>query len=228
MNRTLFLCVFLSLGLGALYSQSTSKGSPSKGSLNNAAKLPYRGEAYRYFSPLSYYILRRGFVHHKVRNTILQAYQSCHEAMPERKFRLMECSKRKGGEMKPHRTHQNGMSVDFMTPLKKKGKTFQALDHLGIWHYLLTFNSNAQWRLNRKVQIDYEAMARHILAIADAAKANGLKIKKVIFKVELQPALFKGTYGKKLKRKGIYFVRKLSPLIDNLHDDHYHIDFASR
>ncbi|MEL7530219.1 MAG: penicillin-insensitive murein endopeptidase [Bacteroidota bacterium] len=221
---SLYLLLLFPLSLSQ--AQSISKGTPGNGSLKNAAKLPYKGIGYRYFSPLSYYVLQRGFVHEKVRKTIQQAYQSCHEAMPERKFRLMECSKRKGGPMKPHRTHQNGMSVDFMTPLQKQGKAFQALDRLGIWHYLLTFDSKAQWRINRKVKIDYETMARHILAVADAAKQQGLKIKKVIFKVELQPALFQGFYGKKLKRRGIYFVRKLSPLIDNLHDDHYHIDFA--
>ena len=222
------LCSLLLFVTQCSYSQSISKGSPGNGSLQNAAKLPYKGPGYRYFSPLSYYVLQRGFVHEKVRKTVQQAYKSCHESMPERKFRLMECSKRKGGPMKPHRTHQNGMSVDFMTPLQKKGKAFQMLDRMGIWHYLLTFNSKAQWRIYRKVKIDYEAMARHILALDQAAKKQGLKIKKVIFKVELQPALFKGYYGKKLKRRGIYFVRKLSPLIDNLHDDHYHIDFVEK
>lgn len=227
MIRIIFLLLFcFSLFLG--HTQSVSKGSPGKGSLQKAAKLPYRGEGYRYFSPLSYYVLQRGFVHNKVQKTIIAAYKDCKAEMPERKFRLMECSKRKGGPMKPHRTHQNGLSVDFMTPLQKKGKAFQALDQLGIWHYLLTFDGQAQWRINPKVKIDYETMARHLLALDDAAKGNGLKIKKVIFKVELQPALFQGTYGKKLKRRGIYFVRKLSPLIDNLHDDHYHIDFAFR
>ncbi|MEL6803686.1 MAG: penicillin-insensitive murein endopeptidase, partial [Bacteroidota bacterium] len=124
----------LSILTSPSFSQSISRGTPAKGSLQQAAKLPYRGPGYRYFSPLSYYGLRRAYVHDKVKKTVLQAYQQCHVKLPERRFVLMECSKRRGGSMKPHRTHQNGMSVDFMTPLSKQGKAKRWLDHLGVWH----------------------------------------------------------------------------------------------
>ena len=71
-------------------------------------------------------------------------------------------------------------------------------------------------------------MAKHILALDKAARKEGLKIKKVIFKIELQNALFKTSSGKKLKQRGIYFVKVLPKLIDNLHDEHYHIDFMEK
>jgi penicillin-insensitive murein endopeptidase len=52
-----------------------------------------------------------------------------------------------------------------------------------------------------------------------------VKIKKVIFKINLKDNLFKSKIGKKLKKSGIYFVKYLTPMVDNVHDDHYHIDF---
>ena len=51
------------------------------------------------------------------------------------------------------------------------------------------------------------------------------EIQKVIIKVELKDELFEGEYGKKLKESGIYIVKSLSPTINALHDDHYHVDF---
>ena len=52
-----------------------------------------------------------------------------------------------------------------------------------------------------------------------------MKIKKVIIKIELKDELFSTPNGKKLKAKGIYVVKALTPLINGLHDDHFHIDF---
>ncbi|MBX9853264.1 MAG: hypothetical protein K2X86_16085 [Cytophagaceae bacterium] len=68
-------------------------------------------------------------------------------------------------------------------------------------------------------------MAEHILLLEKHARKNGLKIKKVIFKIELKDDLFNTEYGKKLKAKGIYFAQVLTPILNKVHDDHYHIDF---
>lgn len=205
---------------------SRAYGTVSKGRLENGVKLPYSGSNFRYFSPLSYFLLNRAYLHDQVYTSVMEAYAACHKNQPERRFRVMECSKKQGGRMRPHRTHQNGLSVDFMTPLVKNGKAWYALDRLALSHYLLTFDQEARWRLNPSVSIDYETMARHLLALETAARNHGLYIKKVIFKVGLQAKLFETPSGKRLKRKGIYFVHKLSPQIDNLHDEHYHVDFA--
>lgn len=96
---------------------STSAGRAGKGELINAYKLPYKGNNFKYFSPFSYFILNRSYVNSKVYQTILDAYKQCEKDCPNTKFRLMECSKRKCGKIFPHITHQNGLSVDFMTPL---------------------------------------------------------------------------------------------------------------
>jgi len=50
-------------------------------------------------------------------------------------------------------------------------------------------------------------------------------LSKVIINTDLKDELFATKFGKVLKTSGIYLVQKLSPLINSLHDDHYHIDF---
>lgn len=202
---------------------SQSIGTVSKGSLKNGVKLPYKGENYKYFSKLSYYMLNRAYVNAKVYNTILETYNTCETTCPKVYFRVMECSHKHGGKVAPHRTHQNGLSVDFMTPLKKGNKQYRLFDKTGIWHYLI--NADESGNVTKNVEIDFETMAKHILALDDAARKNDLRVKKVILKINLKDDLFKTESGKKLKQRGVYFVRNLSKTIDNLHDDHYHIDF---
>ncbi len=204
---------------------SKSEGKVSKGSLTNAYKIPYSGDNYSFFSPFSYYILRRSYVNSKVHKTIIDSYKQCETDCPGIKFRVMECSNKKGGKAFPHKTHQNGLSVDFMTPLVKNGKQYKFYDRIRIWRYLMNFDSKGNANINENIKIDFDAMAKHIINLDKSARKNGLKIKIVIFKLNLKDDLYKSKYGKKLKRRGIYFARHLSKKIDMLHDDHYHIDF---
>ena len=90
-----------------------------KGSLKNGRRFPKKGTNFKYFSKLTYFIDNRAWVHEKVCMATLEAYKICEQMMPERKFMIMECSHRKGGKMFPHRTHQNGTSIDFASPLTK-------------------------------------------------------------------------------------------------------------
>ncbi|MEO0895202.1 MAG: replication initiation protein [Bacteroidota bacterium] len=230
MKTHFFILLFL-LGSFSLQGQSArnySKGKVNKGSLTQAASLKRKGSNYKYFSWFSYYILRRHYVNPAVKRSIEGGYKRCAKVLPNIQFRTMEASKKGGGKMWPHITHQNGLSVDFMVPLIKKGKPKRWLDRTGIWHYTLGFDKKGRWKLNKRVSIDWDAVGFHILSLDKEARKQGLYIKKVILKVELQALLFRSKYGKELKRRGIYFVRKLPNAIDNLHDDHYHIDFAWR
>lgn len=127
--------------------------------------------------------------------------------------------------MRPHRTHQNGTSIDFKTPLMKNGKQNRSWDGIGLFSYVLGFDKNGTLNFNNKVSIDFETMARHILITEKVARKNGMRIKKVIFKINLKDNLFATPSGKKLKNSGIYFAQSLPKSIDNVHDDHYHIDF---
>jgi penicillin-insensitive murein endopeptidase len=206
--------------------KSISKGTVGSGSLDNAWLLPWSGPNFRYYSPLSYFMLDRAYVHDQVYATVVQAYAELEARTPDRQYRIMEAARKRGGQLWPHRTHQTGMSVDFMVPKQRKGQPFRWLDRLGIWHYLLGFDGSGKWSDN--VSIDFEAMGQHLLALDDAARENGLRIKKVILKINLKDDFFATPSGRKVKARGIYFAQALSPYVDNLHDDHYHVDFAHR
>ncbi len=72
------------------------------------------------------------------------------------------------------------------------------------------------------MSIDFEAMAKHLLALDAAAKANGARIRRVIFEPPLLKHLFAAPSGAALRgrmnfMKGRAWFR---------HDQHYHVDFA--
>ncbi len=208
--------------------QSQSVGSVGNGHLVNAYLLPYSGPNFSYFSFISYYVMDNGYVHSKIGQTVLDAYVECEESCPQTHFRVMECSDKKGGKMLLHNTHQNGLSIDFMLPKKKNNKAFSWLDGLGLWHYFLDFKNDGSLRANESITIDFETMARHILALDDAGKKHGVRVKKVILKIELKDEFYRTASGEKVRDRGIYFAKALPELTNNAHEDHYHIDFSFR
>lgn len=203
---------------------SSSEGVVSNGRLKNGKLIPFYGSNFQYFDSISY-MSNRAFVHDQVRSTILATYGLLEKDYPQRKFYIMECSREHGGEMFPHKTHQNGMSVDFMMPLIKDDKAYFGLDTIGADHYWLSFDNSGKYNKDKSISIDFETVALHILRLNEAAKSFGLKVAKVIIKIELKDELFLGEQGKRLKESNIYVVQKLSPIINSLHDDHFHIDF---
>ena len=203
---------------------SISHGSVSNGSLEHGKLIPYYGSNYSYFDTTSYFS-GRAFLHEDVLAFTLKAYKNL-ENVSNRFYRIMECSNQMGGKLWPHQTHQNGTSIDFMMPLTKDHKPYYNLDEIGLSHYWLSFDDNGKYSEDKSVEIDFEAIAQHILLLNEAANEKGWKIKKVIIKIELKDELYATPSGKKLKAKGIYVVQGLSKMVNALHDDHYHIDFA--
>lgn len=195
---------------------SISKGSVSKGSIQNAKRMNYRGDNFTTYS-FTCYLLGRTFVHSAVKRTILESYTECQKSCPQTRFILGETGRRNGGRFLPHRTHRNGLSVDFMTPLLKNGQSFNSNHLFNLWGYRLEFDDNGKIG---NVSIDYETMAKHLLILEKKARQNGLRIQKVIFDPVLRPYLFATPTGAKLKHlpftKNRVIIR---------HDDHYHVDF---
>jgi penicillin-insensitive murein endopeptidase len=196
---------------------SKSVGSVRDGSLVNGKRIRFSGPNFTTYSFFGY-LAGRTFVHDKVRKTVIETYQKCEKALPDIEFVLMETGHRNGGKFSPHRTHQNGLSVDFMTPLLKGGKPYNAHHVFTGFGYGYVFDN--QGKVD-DLEIDYETTAKHLLLLHETAQANGLRIKKVIFDPVLQPYLFKTPSGKKLKGK-FYFTRGR---VTFRHDDHYHVDF---
>jgi penicillin-insensitive murein endopeptidase len=203
---------------------SISMGTVGAGSLEHGKLVPFSGVNFTYFDTLSY-TSGRAFVNDKLLATLQETYGKLKETMPAEHFCIMECSNEHGGKIHPHRTHQNGLSVDFMTPLKKDGASYYDLDKIGATHYLLEFDNDGKYTKDSSIGIDFEKMALHLVTLEMAARMNGLKISKVILKTELKDNLFASSYGKQLMESGIYFTKSLTPMINSLHDDHYHIDF---
>jgi penicillin-insensitive murein endopeptidase len=98
-------------------------------------------------------------------------------------------------------------------------------DYAGLVHYLLKYSPDGQLKLSRKTEIDFEAMAQHLLAIDDAATKNGLSIRKILFHTDLHDELFSTPSGRLLAQRDLRFIPQLSDLVNTFHDDHYHVDF---
>lgn len=205
--------------------ESKSIGTVSNGKLINGYKIPYKGDNFKYFSAFDYFVLGRCYVHSDIYQIIIDSYKDLNKVYPDYAFKIMECSKRKGGRPFPHKTHQNGTSIDFMTPLKKENKTICFYDKIGMWRYLMEFDTNGKALINEDIEIDFDKIAKHILTLEKTARQNGYRIKKVILETNLKDEIYNSKHGEELKKSKIYFVRSLPKSIDKLHDDHYHIDF---
>lgn len=203
---------------------SISKGSVSEGSLTNGKLFPFSGPNFHYFDTLSY-INSRAYLNNKVKEAVLETYTDLKNEFPDRQFCIMECSNKHGGKIIPHRTHQNGLSIDFMVPLIKNQKPYYGLDTIARKHYFLEFNEKGQYSFDTSISIDFDLIAKHILLLNKQLNKQKLKISKVIFKIELKDKLYATPNGQLLKKSGIYFAQQLTPLINGLHDDHYHVDF---
>lgn len=205
--------------------ESTSHGTVAGGTLENGTLIPFEGSNYSYFDASSY-LGGRAFTHSKVAQITINAYTALEKQGVSRKFKVMELSRKNGGKLFPHRTHQNGLSADYMMPLEKEGKPYYELDNQGASHYLLDFDKSGTFSEDSQVVIDFDTAAKHILELERQARKLGMRIEKVIFNTFLKDELFATPNGKKLKQSGIYITQNLSPLINDLHDDHYHVDFT--
>lgn len=208
-------------------SRSSAVGTAAKGSLLHGKLIPFQGPNYRYYDTLSY-LDDRAFVHHSLKKTVLDTYADMDSLFPGRLFTIMECSKKDGGKIWPHRTHQNGLSIDFMVPMTQAEQPYYGLDTMGFSHYLLDFEDDGSAPGLPDVKIDFDIGAAHLLSLQRNALHNGLTISKVLLKKELLDELFASRYGPQLKASKLYFPQGLEPLINQLHDNHYHVDFVLR
>lgn len=198
---------------------SNSIGSTSNGQLENGKRLPSSGENYVTYSRLGS-LIGRTAVHNKVRETILDAYDRLEEVNPGVTYVFGETGWPNGGRFRPHKTHRNGLSVDFMVPIiteNNESITFPT----DIWNkfgYSIEFDSNGSIE---NYKIDFESIAKHLYQLHLAAAENGTRIGRVIFDLKFQPDLFATKTGKKI-RSLMSFSTKRSWV---RHDEHYHVDF---
>jgi penicillin-insensitive murein endopeptidase len=199
---------------------SSCFGTTSNGYIQNSVKLPSKGKNFLSYSSIAN-LAGRTYVHSKVRDIIITAYKELEMEQPTKVYKYAETGFKKGGWFKPHKTHQNGLSVDFMTPVvNNQGDSVHLptnlLNKLG---YNIEFDKNNRFD---GMLIDFEALAAHIVSLHRESKKQGYGLWRVIFAPELQPYLFKTQYANYLK-DNIQFSKKRSWV---RHDEHYHVDFA--
>jgi penicillin-insensitive murein endopeptidase len=198
---------------------SRSIGTPADGRLENGKRLPDAGANFAAYSHVGT-ALGRNTVHGQVRSAVLDAYAALARSHPELRFVYGETGLPDGGPMPPHRTHQNGLSVDFMVPVRNGVGAVVVLPtaHTDKFGYAHEFDAHGR---AGELAIDNAAIAAHLLALDAAARAHGLRIARVIYDPPLQRALFAAPGGAGL-RKSVPVSRSASWI---RHDEHYHVDF---
>jgi len=221
-NKTIttFLFVQTIISFNVAAKESTCFGTTSAGRLEHAVQLPDEGNNYVGYSSIAR-LAGRTYVHSKVRDIVVDAYSDLEVMQPQKLYKYAETGFEEGGKFKPHKTHQNGLSVDFMTPVvTKAGESVHLPTHpFNKFGYNIEFDDKGKYD---NLRIDYIALAAHIVSLHKAAKAQGHDLWRVIFDPKLQPHLFETKYGKYLK-KNVQFSKRRSWV---RHDEHYHVDFA--
>jgi penicillin-insensitive murein DD-endopeptidase len=208
------------LSVQALAADSQCFGTVSKGRIEGSVKLPTSGPNFTAYSSLAA-TAGRTHVHAKVADIITASYAALYTASPSTTYVYGETGWPSGGRFRPHRTHQNGLSVDFFVPVRNtQGKSVPLPASIGNrFGYDIEFNADARYG---EYSIDFPAIAEHLYQLHLAAKARGTGIALVIFDAPFLPQLFATPRGAYLKEnlnfmKGKPWVR---------HDEHYHVDFA--
>ena len=218
MNYILLLLIFVPLR--AFSESSTCFGTTSDGHLEHGVQLPSAGKNYEGYSAIAR-LAGRTYVHSSVKDIIVGAYKKLDKTNPDKVFKYAETGFEEGGQFKPHKTHRNGLSVDFMTPVTdSSGKSVHLpTNPLNKFGYNIEFDETDTFE---DLIIDYDALAAHIVSLHKEAKVLGLDLWRVIFDPKLQPKLFKTRHAEYLK-KYVQFSKKRSWV---RHDEHYHVDFA--
>lgn len=219
MTMKLLLVIAIIFPISAWAEGSTCFGTTSNGHLDSGVQLPSEGENFVGYSTIAR-LAGRTYVHSEVREIIVSAYETLETEQPQKVYKYAETGFEEGGEFKPHKTHRNGLSVDFMTPvINKDGKSVNLPTHpFNKFGYAIEFDSNGSFE---DMNIDYEAMAAHVVALHKQAVNRGYDLWRVIFDPKLQPNLYETKYSDYL-RKNVQFSEKRSWV---RHDEHYHVDF---
>lgn len=200
--------------------ESTCFGTVSNGRLERGVKLPEQGDNFTAYSSLGA-TLGRTYVHSRVAEITVAAFRELARAIPGKVFVYGETGWASGGRLRPHRTHKNGLSVDFMVPVvDASGRSVPLPTGVGNkFGYNIDFDASAKYD---SYNIDFEAIAEHLYHLDLAAKQRSSGLALVIFEPSYLPRLFDTKRGAYLRAninfmKGKAWVR---------HDEHYHVDFS--
>jgi penicillin-insensitive murein DD-endopeptidase len=194
-------------------------GTPAVGSLANARTLPLSGPNFQGFSGLAA-SLGRTHVHSTVEAIVSEAYAALAARRPELRFVYGEASWPNGGRLAPHRTHQNGTSVDFFVPVRDAAGRSLPLPTSPFTRFGYDLEFDAEGRLD-DLRIDFEALAEHLYELHRAAGNHAAGLRLVILDTRYLPLLERSERGRWVRRTLNFLPRQAWVR----HDEHYHIDF---
>lgn len=198
---------------------STCHGTYDHGSIEHAQQLPKSGHNFKVYSAIGD-LLGRNYVHSLVADIAMRSYVALEKTAPGKQFIYGETGYKNGGKFRPHKSHQNGLSVDFFVPVVNTNGASVPLPigALNKFGYGIEFDDNASFK---GLRIDFETLAQHIRTVKIEADKINVGIRVVIFDNEFQKKLMATTTGKQLQASVKFSTKK--PWVR--HDEHYHIDF---
>jgi penicillin-insensitive murein DD-endopeptidase len=216
---TILLLATLVPHAAAAAADSVCFGSVANGRLEGGVKLPTSGKNFRAYSSMGAAV-GRTYVHSTVRSILTDAYVQLQTSAPGKSFVYGETGWASGGRIRPHRTHRNGLSVDFMVPvLDAKNRSVPLPTTVtNRYGYDIEFDGDARFE---DLRIDFEALGEHLYQLDQAARRKGAGITLVIFETRYLPKLFATAHAPHLRQ--LPFM-KTRPWVR--HDEHYHVDFA--
>jgi penicillin-insensitive murein endopeptidase len=200
---------------------SQSIGSTSNGRLTHGHPMPLSGSGFVTYSYLGA-SLGRQYVHGAVRDLLREAFAGCAAARPDRRFVLGETGWPAGGRFQPHRSHENGLSVDVFMPLRDgEGKPAE----VATWPWDLfgyRLELDAQGRRG-DLRVDFDDLAVLLAEIDARAPAFGLRVEQIIVAPEYVPLVLASPAARRLGKLAGRFLRRPAWW---RHDEHVHVDFA--
>lgn len=194
-------------------------GRVGKGRLEGGVALPLRGANFKAYSRMATG-LDRNYVHPTVHAILLESFAALASTHPSLRFMIGETGHRAGGRFTPHRTHQNGTSVDLFVPMR--GPAGERV-HLPTWptnKWGYAIELDPTGRLG-DLHLDFDALAAVLTTIDVVARRHKAPLARVILTAEFRRTLF--ARAPTLRRlpfmQGKAWVR---------HDEHIHLDFAVR
>jgi penicillin-insensitive murein endopeptidase len=187
--------------------------------MDNGVKLPYKGENFVPYSTLGF-LLGRTYVNSRVRDIIVETYKIQQTKSPDVIFMYGETGFENGGPFKPHKTHMNGTSVDFMVPIINKDEESIPLPTsvFNKFGYSIEFTLDGKFK---NYEIDFESMASHLKSLHQISVSMGYGIQLVIFDPKMRHHLINTVDGEYLKNNLKFNTKRVWVR----HDEHYHVNF---
>lgn len=206
------LSVFLVLGLTAFALRANGNG--------NYKQLPYSGQNFIAYG-LVPYAAGRCYLLAPVQESVVDAYKELEKTCPGRTFIYLEMGWKGGGRFAPHRTHKEGRSADFLSPMKSinNGEPLNLpLRITNRWGYDIRLSAKGEYKT---MVLDEKALILHLAALEDKARQRGWRIERVILDQNLVALLAKHPEYKRIANIPFMKGKAWFP-----HDGHYHVDFV--